>query len=78
MAPLEVSVEHVQTISTNVGQAFLQKVLLLAYLVYHHSELDPFLYGHNIYLFNMSTFCRPALCTMQHSRSNQCPIKLVF
>jgi hypothetical protein len=65
LAPLEVSVGHVQTISTDVGQtflqlvlplaydvgqAFLQLVLPLAYHVYHHFRLDPFLYGqHNIH-----------------------------
>ena len=42
--PLEVSVGHVQTISTGVGQAFLQLVLPLIYHVYHRFELDPFLY----------------------------------
>jgi hypothetical protein len=41
----EVSVAHVQTISTGVGQAFLQLVLPLAFHVYHRSKLDP-LYGH--------------------------------
>jgi hypothetical protein len=42
---LEVSDRHVQTISTYVAQVFLQLVLHLAYLVYHRSTLDPFLYG---------------------------------
>ena len=42
--PLEVSVGHVQTISTGVGQASLQLVLPLIYHVYHRFELDPFLY----------------------------------
>jgi hypothetical protein len=45
LVPLEVSVEHVQTISTDVGQAFLQLVLLIGYHVYHHSGLKHFLYG---------------------------------
>jgi hypothetical protein len=42
--PLEVSVGHVQTISIDVGQAFLQFMLPLAYHVYHRSILDHFLY----------------------------------
>ena len=41
---LEVSVAHVQTISTGVGQAFLQLALPLISHEYHRSELDPFLY----------------------------------
>ena len=44
LVPLEVSVGHIQTISTSVGQAFLQLVLPLIYHVYHCSKLDPFLY----------------------------------
>ena len=47
--PLEVSVGHVQIISTGVGQAFLQLVLPLIYHVYHRSELDPF-FGTMIYV----------------------------
>jgi hypothetical protein len=46
MVPLEVFAGHIQIISTDVGQAFLQLKLLLAYQVYQHSRLDPFLYGH--------------------------------
>jgi hypothetical protein len=45
LAPLKVSVEHVQSISTNVGQVFLQMVLPLAYYLYHHFGFDS-LYGH--------------------------------
>jgi hypothetical protein len=41
-----VSIRHIQTISTDVGQVFLQLVPPLAYHVYHHSELGPFLYDH--------------------------------
>ena len=40
---LEVSFEHGQTISADVGQAFLQLVLPLDDHVYHRSELGPFL-----------------------------------
>jgi hypothetical protein len=29
-------------------QSFLQLVLPIAYHVYHHFELDPFLYGHKL------------------------------
>jgi hypothetical protein len=39
-------VGYVQTISTGVGQVFLQLVLPLSYYVYHRSELDFFLYVH--------------------------------
>jgi hypothetical protein len=46
LVPLEVSIGHVQTITTDVGQAFLQLVLHLAYHVHHLSGLDPFLSGH--------------------------------
>jgi hypothetical protein len=42
VVPLEVSIGHVQTISIDVGQVFLQLVLLVIYHVYHHSELDFF------------------------------------
>jgi hypothetical protein len=35
LASLEVSIGHVQTISTDVGQSFLQLVLPLVYHVYH-------------------------------------------
>jgi hypothetical protein len=44
--PLKVSIVHVHTISTSVGQAFLQMMLSLAYHIYHRSVLDTFLYGH--------------------------------
>jgi hypothetical protein len=65
LVSLEVFAEHVQIISISVEQAFLQLVLLLAYHVYHHFGLDPFLYGHKsnaTYTFsqhlsaNMSSF----------------------
>jgi hypothetical protein len=65
LAPLEVFVGYVQTISINVGQAFLQLVLPLAYIVYHYFRLDPFLYGHKsnktdaFPQSNMLSFCRP-------------------
>jgi hypothetical protein len=42
---LEVSIGHVQTISTGVGQTFLQLVLSLAYHTYCRFRLDT-LYGH--------------------------------
>ena len=82
--PLEVSVGHVQTILTGVEQAFFQLVLPLIYHVYHRSELDPFLYDRK---FN-ATYVFPrhlsvehvvfSFYTIQHSRSNRRPIKLVF
>jgi hypothetical protein len=46
LVPLEVSIRNIKTISPGIGQAFLQLVLTLAYHVYHHLGLDPFLYGH--------------------------------
>jgi hypothetical protein len=46
LAPLEVFVGHVQTISTDVVQVFLQLVLPLGYHIYHHSGLNPFLYDY--------------------------------
>jgi hypothetical protein len=42
---MEISVGHAQTTSTDVGQAFLQLVLPVAYHIYHRPELDPFMYG---------------------------------
>ena len=72
--PLEVSVRHVQTISTGVGQAFIQLVLPLIYHVYHRSELDPFLYDRksnatytfrDTYMLNISSFRRPTFCTIR-------------
>jgi hypothetical protein len=41
LLPLEVSVGHVQTISTDIGQVFVQLMLRLAYHLYHRSGLDP-------------------------------------
>lgn len=46
-APLKISVRHVQTISTDIGQVSLQLVLSLAYHVYQHSASIP------SYLLNM-------------------------
>jgi hypothetical protein len=45
LMPLEIFVGYVQTISTDIGQAFLQLTIPLAYHIYHHSRLDIFLYG---------------------------------
>ena len=60
--PLEVSVGHVQTISTGVGQAFLQLMLPLIYHVYHRSELDPFLYDRK----SNATYAFPRHLTVEH------------
>jgi hypothetical protein len=35
LVPLEVSIRHVQTISSNIQQVFLQLMVHLAYHVYH-------------------------------------------
>jgi hypothetical protein len=86
LASLEVFVENVQTISTHVGQVFLQLVLLLAYHVYHHFGLNP-LYGHKSNATYASLqrlfaehvfFCRPTFYTIQHSRSNSLLVNLSF
>jgi hypothetical protein len=42
LVPLEVFIEHVQTISTGVKQTFFHTVLPLAYHVYNHSGTVPF------------------------------------
>ena len=62
LVSLEVSVGHVQTISTGVGQAFLQLVLPLIYHVYHHSKLDPFLYDHK----SNATYVFPRHLAVEH------------
>lgn len=62
LVPLEVPVEHVQTISTKVGQAFLYLVLSLAYHVYRRSELDPLLYAHK----SNTTYTFPQYLSAQH------------
>jgi hypothetical protein len=70
-----------------VGQVFLEFVLHLTYHVYHRFKLDPsciiinpMQHTHfcNIYLLNMSSFCRLTLCTIQCSMSNHHPIKFTF
>ena len=59
---LEVSIGHVQTISTGVGRAFFQLVLPLTYHVYHRSELDPFLYARK----SNATYTFPRHLTVEH------------
>jgi hypothetical protein len=56
--PMEVFVGHVQTISTNVGQTFLQLVLPLTYHVYHLT--------YHIYHRSMTLSCM-AINPMQHT-----------
>ena len=46
LALLEACAEYAQTISDDVGQAFLQSALPQLYLVYHHSELGPCVVTH--------------------------------
>jgi hypothetical protein len=88
--PTEFSVRHVQTISISIREAFLQLVLPLAYHIYHGfslldlisfcmaTNLMQLTYFHDTYLLNMTPFCRLTFYTIQHTRSNYCPIKLVF
>ena len=42
------------------------------------ANLTQHTYFHDTYLLNMSSFCRPTFCIIQHSWSNYRPIKLVF
>jgi hypothetical protein len=45
---------------------------------YMATNLTQHTHFHNNYLLNMSSFCRPTFCTVQHSKSNRRPIKLAF
>jgi hypothetical protein len=76
---LGVSVGHVQTISTVVGQAFLGLVLPLAYHEYCRLRPSTFLYDHksnttSAFIQHLTVehfpFSRPTFCTIQHGWSS--------